>query len=311
MKTLYVITTEQCQMNCPFCYTQFVPQFNTSFKKDAICADMVANVINKGIDGEPFTYVIFHGGEPLLYPETILEIMDKVSVDTEFSVQSNLGFKQLSQEQLKVLTRLKSYGTSYNVDRFDKGNAIFKFYFQDNVKLLNSMGLEGTVLITITQDQIDKQNPFALYKYIKSLGIKKVVFERPIFPIRDIKKNKEKYAKLYEDVDKYLRVCAGIFPPDMTNLFWLVEKALEHGLTLYDTKCSNNTYTLFQDRIKYGCPSLENRNEDNKDMLSQCLQCKYYKHCGMDCECFNHVCAFPKQTFDYIKKKIEEKKEIG
>ena len=43
-------------------------------------------------------------------------------------------------------------------------------------------------------------------------------------------------------------------------------------------------------------------------MLSQCLQCKYYKHCGMDCECFNHVCAFPKHTFDYIKKKIEEKK---
>ena len=307
MKTLYVVTTEQCQMNCPFCYTQFVPQFNQDFHKDAICAEMVAEVINKGIDGEQFTYVIFHGGEPLLVPDTILEIMDKVKVRTEFSVQSNLAYKELNKKQLEVLVRLKSYGTSYNVDRFEN-NKIFKEYFENNVRELNSMGLDSTVLITVTQDQIDKQNPWALYEYIKNLGIKKVVFERPIFPMEEIKKNKEKYTYFYEKVDEYLKQCASIFPPDMTNLFWLVEKALEHGLTLYDTHCSNNTYTLFKNKIKYGCPSLENRNESNRDMIGKCLQCDYYKYCGMDCECFNHVCAFPKKTFDYIKKQLENKK---
>lgn len=305
MKTLYIITTEQCQMNCPFCYTQFVPQFNESFTKNSICASMAAKVIDKGIDGEPFTYVIFHGGEPMLAPDTILEIMDLCKTKPEFSVQSNLAFKQLTQEQMKVFARLKSYGTSYNVDRFSSNNPVFKQYFENNVKLLNSIGLEGTVLITITKDQINKQNPYALYEYIKNLGISKVVFERPIFPNKDIIENKEKYTKLYEDIDKYLKACAQIFPPSMTNLFWLVDKALEHGLPLYDIKCSKNTYTLFNNKIKYGCPSLENRNENNRDMLEQCLQCEHYRYCGMDCECFNHVCAFPKQTFDYIKSQLK------
>ena len=308
MKTLYIVTTEQCQMNCPFCYTQFIPQFNESFNKDSICSKMVIDVINNGIDGEPFTYVIFHGGEPLLYPDTILEVINGVKVRTDFSVQSNLAYEQLSQKQLEVLVKLKGYGTSYSVDRFEGYNYRYKEYFENNVKLLNSMGLEGTVLITITPAQIDKQNPWALYDYIKSLGIQKVVFERPIYPMKDILADKAKYTKLYHEVDRYLKACASIFPPDMTNLYWLVEKALEHGLTLYDTHCSNNTYTLFNKKLKYGCPSLENRNEKNTDMLQECLQCEYYKYCGMDCECFNHVCAFPKETFDYIKEQLLNKK---
>lgn len=304
MKTLYIVVTNDCQLQCPFCYTNFIPQFKENKTSNTINTDMVATLINNGLNGEKFDYVIFHGGEPLLYPNIINDILDKVKVNTSFSIQTNLAYKELSKEQLKVMVRLSDgYGTSYNVDRFEN-NKQAEEYFIHNIKELNSLGIDGTLLVTVTENQINKQNPSALYEYIKKLGIKKVVLERPILPLEKLKNERTTCEELYEEVDKYLMQCVMIFPKDMTNLFWLVEKSVNHGLTLYDTQCSNKTYTLYNDYLKYGCPSLEKRNVNNSEMKERCFRCKYYQYCGSDCECFNYVCAFPKRMFDYIKGEL-------
>lgn len=308
MNTLYIVTTNQCQMHCPFCYCNFIPQFQETKESDHINEDMVSSILHGAYNGMKFDYVIFHGGEPLLYPKTILSIMDKCKdiENMNFSIQTNLAFKQLSPDQLRVLSLLPNgYGTSYNIDRFYE-NKEFKEYFEHNIRELSSLGIYGSLLVTVTDEQIKRQNPRALYNYIKSLqGIREVIFERPIFPIETIKQNKLKYTNLYQEVDKYLELCAQIFPRDMTNLFWMVDKALKHNLYLYNTECSKTTLTLYNDRLKFGCPSLEKRNDENTFPMEECMKCRFYKYCGRDCECFNHVCAFPKRTFSYIKKEIE------
>lgn len=318
LNTLYIITTEQCQMSCPFCYCKFVPQFK-DFKKNYTNSTINKDKVNKVLSGKikdandnpiKFDYVIFHGGEPLLYPNIIIDIIkeNKDNVNN-FSIQTNLAYKQLSPEQLSVLSLCTDgYGTSFNYERF-RDQPVLKKYFENNIKELSSLGIYGTVLVTITEDTIKNMNPFTLRDYLIDLGIKKVILERPILPLKELEntKNKRKLENMYEEVDKYMEICAKIFPENMTNLFWMVDKCLENNLYLYNTECSNTTFTLYNDKLKYGCPSLESRNVKNKQ-LGYCLGCDYFKYCGGDCECFNHVCAFPKRTFDYIKDQIEYRK---
>ena len=115
--------TNQCQLNCKFCYTHVVPQFNSQEKRDCIDPEMVIDKINNGIDLNDklvkFDNIIFHGGEPLLYPKEIMQIMDGVKdKKIHFEVQTNMAYKTLTQDQLKLLTRLGTYGTSYSYDRF-------------------------------------------------------------------------------------------------------------------------------------------------------------------------------------------------
>lgn len=319
MNTLYIVTTQSCQMSCPFCYCKFIPQFsdfkNEEGKDTSIDTELVKRILNgemKNDNGEKlyFDYVIFHGGEPLLYPEKIIKIIEEnISKVKNFSIQTNLAFKTLSPSQLRALSMCTDgYGTSFNYERF-KDNKTFKKYFENNIKELSSLGIYGTVLVTITKDTIMNLNPWALRDYLIDIGIKKVILERPILPLKDLEnpKNKKELEELYEEVDKYMEICAKIFPREMTNLFWMVDKCLEHDLFLYNTECSNTTFTLYNDRFKFGCPSLESRNVKNKQ-LPQCLGCNYFKYCGGDCECFNHVCSFPKRTFDYIKEELEYEK---
>lgn len=305
MNSLYIVITNQCQMNCPFCYTQFVPQFQNIESNSHIDIDMVCELLNNGIEIDHkrtfFDHVIFHGGEPLLYPKVLLEIMDRVTAKIDYTVQTNLAYPELSKEQLEVLVRLKGYGTSYSVDRFYNHKKEEKMFLH-NINVLNELGVEGSLLVTITEDQIYKQNAYYLWKYIEKTGIKEIILERPIFPLEELKNNKEKYEKLYKMVDLYMMQCCQFIPLEYLNLPRMVTRSLKYNTPLFHTECSKFTYTLYDNLLKFGCPSLESRNVDDKEKRMMCIDCEYNQYCRGDCECMNYVCAFPKRTFDYLRK---------
>lgn len=322
MHSLYIITTELCQMNCPFCYTKFADGFNVdkngtylfTDEEPDINSDLAAKVINKGFVApsgkvEPFDYVIFHGGEPLLFPETIMEIMDKVNVKVKYSIQTNLAYKDLSKEQIKLLIRLGSYGTSYSVDRF-MNNQTAERQVINNVKYLETMGVYGTLLVTVTIDQYLRQSPEELYKYIKQhyTGIRYVLFERPIYPIKDINEDRYRFEKIYSKVDSYLVQALDVFPKDMIDIYDKFKDAITYKRPFYPIHCSKQDCTLYKDQIKYGCPSKELIDgkpiDDSEKINKECLYCKYYPYCGGDCECMNHVCAFPKRTFNKVREEV-------
>lgn len=316
MNSLYVIMTNQCQLNCKFCYTHFVPQFNSQEKRDCIDPEMVIDKINNGIElnGElvKFDNIIFHGGEPLLYPKEIMQIMDGVKdKKIHFEVQTNMAYKTLTQDQLKLLTKLGTYGTSYSYDRFPEyygcDGECAKSYFEHNIKQLGEMNIRCSVLITVTEEQIKKQNPLFLFEYLKSLGdgVDYIILERPIFPINEVKNNKEKYERFYKEVDAYmLEFCRIADKYYRINIPDYIERIKEYHVPLYHNHCSEFTYTLYNNKLKLGCPSLEVRGYDDKEKIStECLECRYYEYCKSDCECMNIVCAFPKKTFDWYYNK--------
>ena len=308
LKTLYITTTNQCQLKCPFCYTKFIPQFNSNTEKDHIDPDMVLKVIKKN----KYNIVVFHGGEPLLYPEVISDIVNRVDdKNVKFAIQSNLAFQALSQKQIEALLLMSGgYGTSYNVDRF-AGIPDIRKQWENNIKELSTYGLECSVIVTITEDQINKQNPWSLKKFFDNIGVNYIIFERPIFKQEDILNDKQKYINLYHAVDNYMGECVKIFPKWQTNLFDLFQNSIDNKTPFYDNHCSEWTHTLYYKTLKYGCPSLESRNISNRDMIEECLQCDFYPYCKGDCECFNHVCAFPKNTFKTVYTMLSKEEDYA
>ena len=282
MNSLYLIMTESCQMNCPFCYTKFC----TGFENDdsVLDPDIAVKVIKKGFTRdnktfEPFDHIIFHGGEPLLYPDNISYIIDKVvqfNPKIDFGIQTNLAYKELSKKQIQLLIRLGGY---------------------------------GTLLITITEDHINNQSPQHLAQYIKEKygDIKYVKLERAIYPINDILKDPAKYTRIYERIDEYLKQCLFEFPRELSDLYDNILHSIQNNTKWYPTKCSIFTASLYKDQVKYGCPSreIDDNYKDIEKIQSMCLNCNYFKWCGGDCECMNGVCTFPKKSFDTVYS-IEE-----
>ena len=305
---LFVITTNQCQMKCPFCYTSFVKDFTDKTPIDSIDPKMVSDFVNKR---GGFDLLIFHGGEPLLVPDTILEIMKNIeSKDVHFTIQSNLAFKSLSKKQMEVICSIDAgYGTSYSVDRFLPTPQLEEYWIE-NVRYLNSMGIPNTIIVTITEDQVFKQSPVALKKYLDSIGYDYILIERPQFPLEEMRKNKEKYELLYAQIDRYMEECYKLFPRNKCNLYDQVHYSLWRHHVLYCTDCSKFTYTLYPDgKLKHGCPALEKINIQDPHRNTKCLQCDLFQFCLGDCECMNVVCTFPKRMFRTIAEDIKREQD--
>ena len=309
-KTLYLVATNKCQMNCPFCYTKFVSQFDINSK------DLNPDTVVKYLKSHnEYNLVVFHGGEPLLVADNILKILDAMKDEKiEFTIQTNLAFRELSKSQIEVLCRMShGYGTSYSFDRFD-GNEDQEKYWMDNIGFLNSMGIHHSILITVTESQIYNQSPKSLKNYMDEIGYDTIILERPIFKLSDIRADREKYALLYEKIDNYMKECFDIFPKDRTNLLRAVKDSIMYKKPLYPIRCSSWTDTLYRGKLKHGCPSLEKINVQDNNRNAECLQCPYFKYCMGDCECMNIVCAFPKNTFravsDYLKEE-QSRKEMN
>ena len=306
--SLYVITTEECNMNCPFCYTKFVPDFKDTNEESHINENMATSIINIGniINKTKYDRIIFHGGEPLLYPKTINNIINNVKYDSEYSIQTNLNF-DLTSDQIDLLFRIGSFGTSYSYDRFFNKPEEFK-RFKHNIKFLVSLGLTGSLLVTLTEQHMENCNPFALKDIVDELGIQSVIVERTIYPIDEIDKYHDKYQDLYNKMDLYMLQCAKIFPKRKTNLFNDMATSILNKTPFMPIHCSEDTFTLYNDKLKYGCPSKE-KNIDNKKFMikEKCLECYYYPYCQGDCECINHICAFPVKLCDFVEHCLNKK----
>ena len=134
--SLYLKITENCNMKCPFCYV--------NHKDNVIDNDIVYSALK--------TYnpkkVIFHGGEPLLYPKKILEIMNNYP-NFEYSITSNLTLP-LSKDRIKIIERCK-VATSYSIDRFKEEK--LENIFKNNLNIANKI-TSITLLVTLSEEQL-------------------------------------------------------------------------------------------------------------------------------------------------------------
>ena len=158
MKTLYVVLTKDCMLDCPFCFNHYSNKYK-KLDKGVIDTKTIIDTISD-MDPDSITFI---GGEPLLYPETIIEVLNYFDLkDTmnkrsrEWSVSSNLYYKNLSQTQIEALDLLQrmssediAIGTSFSLDRFRGMDSYFD-RFVKNMWRLDKIGINVGVKLTMS-----------------------------------------------------------------------------------------------------------------------------------------------------------------
>lgn len=156
---MYLKITENCNLSCPFCYVKQ--------KQNVMSLETAVSAIEAYRPEE----VIFHGGEPLLYPKRTLEIIDHFP-DQVFSITSNL-ILPLTDERLEVLDRCY-VATSYSIDRFP--NSELEQVFKENVAKVREF-TPVTLLVTLSEKQLEMP-PAELIKKLDEIGYDNILFER-------------------------------------------------------------------------------------------------------------------------------------
>lgn len=273
IKVLYIKITNTCNMNCPFCYEKK--------GKDVVSIDFVKNICKKFNPNK----IVFHGGEPLLFPEKCLEIIN-LFPNISYSITSNLTLP-INNQRLELLKKC-SVSTSYSIDRFENNNLFSDFL--KNVELISKYK-KITLLVTLSRKQL-KQNPEELYKTLNKIPCEYINLERLY---------EEQYDhNLAIDTDLYLKELTRIIPKEKNVLLNDIKRTLMFNTTLYPQNCSTNVLTINANNTLQICPNCGNE-KIAKHKNRECLYCDFFEYCRGDCLIFKNGCMFPKETFTYIK----------
>ena len=280
MQTMYLKITEECNLHCPFCYVDH--------KNGVIDIDYAL----EQIEIYKPQRLIFHGGEPGLYKETVLSIINAFP-NIETSITTNLMY-EIDDTMFEILKRCE-IATSYSVDRFTEDQF---HYFRTNIHKVNKIK-NITLLVTLSQEQL-KQPAKKLVDTIMDLNPHDVTFERVRI---DSIKNGEDYRSLYEQTDLYLYQLFELMPQSKNNLLHMMKNAIYKNTSVFSTECDRAVVTISPDKKISSCPN----GSITKQKRKECLTCDFYHYCKLDCLSFNiYGCSFPKKTFLKVKGMIKK-----
>lgn len=305
---LYLVVTNLCNLNCSFCFNKFVDEFKN--KNNKILKEELATKTIQSINPDIINFI---GGEPLLYPNVMNEIINK-NQDRKrmWCISSNLFFKDI-KSRIPVLkniqdfsTDIVSIGTSFNYDRFANKEEYYSLW-KDNINILQNNGIKVGVTITLTKDHITNIKPEELLDIMKNkLKVSSVNIERCIYG-EDVTDQ-----ELYNSMDEYMKECFSLFPKEMNYQWNRFYNSVLFRVPVFDKSCSEVVKTLYPNGdLNSGCPLNSGKdtlfNFVKKIVELKCNICEYYPYCRGDCECSRHiVCTFPKRTLQYIKDIIKE-----
>lgn len=305
--TLFLTVTNKCNLNCTDCYSKYKDN-----KDEVADLSSMVDAITEIAPGK----LVVTGGEPLLYPNRVLGMINYFRTDYrqhwDITLCSNLCFKELSKEQLDVIRHCDYIQTSYSIDRFEN-NDLFD-YFKKNIttikNLENSSIKKVDLIVTLTRKQVEDCTVDNLVDTIESLDIDGVSFEQFTFITEDPLFNVQQF---YRISDEYMLSCCRLIKNKELLNFNNWKIAMNNNILLHCNLCDSGYCKVFNvdaGSVKDGCTCCITSKTSRKDRLYKfthhCIECEYYKYCGMDCERFGKNCAFPKKTFQYFLDNIKE-----
>ena len=323
-KILYIVLTKNCPLDCPFCFNKFADNFSKCSTKP-----IPLEFIKYNIDKIDPDVVNFIGGEPLLYPQLIIDTLKTYDKNKKimWCISTNLYYKNISELQLKALKMIQEYsseyvsiGTSFNVDRFQGFKGFGKEYydiFYNNMHYLYNNDIRMGITVTIDKEQLE-MIPEELMVFLRSLMCYSVNLERCIYPTPESDEEKKELKEFYSKADEYMMECFKLIPTEMNYQYRRFYESVLYEVPIFDNHCSNTIWTLYEHGLYNGCPLNKGDNSQSiyikKLIDNDCYNCKYYPYCKGDCECNRGMCAFPKQTVDYmseiVNKDLEDRLEI-
>lgn len=336
MKTIYIKTTEACNLDCPHCYTS-----GSKGKKVFWDVNKVKAWLKDYIETLPKTEEIhfeLHGGEPFVSKtEDLHDFIDFVrSYGERMSVglTSNLVFK-LTEDRMGVIKRLDGIGTSWDEKGRFKTEQDLNLW-RENVKTIKEATDVPFTCNVSMQSGLLKHKPDHLVMQFMHMGFDKLRFEkitlsgnaivnRDIVPtnkaVNDFLCDLHVYLKKYPDVRKRIHIV------NMEEIYLKFENRIMDAGT-YFRKCESNVLTINADGNISGCPNdapeikygvlsdkVETSLTSNKRIFQiakeatlndKCYECKLVNHCGGGCYKLHWDetgCPTPQKIFfDLLKK---------
>ena len=174
--SVYLKTTDTCQLNCTHCYTS-----GSDGRKVFFQPHKVINFLKKFKETYPeVKHVVFsfHGGEPMLAPVSemfhIKEEIRKIFDSCEFRIQTNLVY-ELTDQKLEFLKSLDAVGTSWDTDLRFSSEVQLSLWLNNALKLINE-GIPMTMTTCLSKGTLEKYKPKDIIGWAASLGFKYILF---------------------------------------------------------------------------------------------------------------------------------------
>lgn len=156
--TIIINTTNRCNIHCKYCYAYSNEKTYVNFPSTSIIDDITKLVGNKE---QQEISVVFHGGEPLLCWNNIIEMVIKLSnrfKNISYSIQTNgiLLNKQIvdfaKSNKIKIGISLDGFNKQTNINRFGEDKNDYLKKILDNIDLLTLNGVRIGILSVVTKD---------------------------------------------------------------------------------------------------------------------------------------------------------------
>lgn len=339
--SVYVKTTETCNLNCFHCFTSGINGAKIYF--DPVATAKWVNQLNDGTNQCHFEY---HGGEPMLAKTEDLfkfyfDVFDTWGDRASFGITTNLTYK-LTEDKIDFLDHVMSHGrigTSWDPTiRF--GNEKQRKLWEDNVKLLASKGFTLKVFVSVSKD-VCEMSPRDIADYMIGLGIKEISWERITGNGNALIHGDKLYPTNTQLQDFFMRIHRENYDlreefddAFMETVYNKFEKGLLHQGT-FCRDCEQKLFTINADGTIAGCPN--SAPTDHYGHISQsvtevinsngrqatiadelfnrdprCYKCPVFAYCHSDChqlEWQDNVCPAPKllmmELLDGINNKAD------
>lgn len=337
--SVYVKTTETCNLNCFHCFTS-----GTNGAKIYFDPIATADWVNQLNDGKKQCHFEYHGGEPMLAPikdlwDFFFKVNDEWGDRASFGITTNLTFK-LTEDKLDFFEHVMNdlrIGTSWDPTiRF--ANEKQRKLWENNVKELVSRNFKIKAFISVSKDVCD-MSPRAIVDYMRSLGINEISWERitgngnalihgeKLYPTNS--KLQEFFMKVHEECADIRHEFDDVF---METIYAKFEKGrLFDGTFCRD--CEQKLFTINADGTIAGCPNSaptdhyghikesadhvinKPKRQDtiaNEMFLrdDRCYKCPVFAYCHSDChqlEWQDDVCPAPKTLMMELLNGINNK----
>lgn len=210
--TIIINTTNGCNIHCKYCYAYSNEKTYVKFSPASIIADitkLVGNNENQKIS------IVFHGGEPLLCWDNIVEMIIKLNSrfkNISYSIQTNgiLITKQMvnfvKSNKIKIGISLDGFNKQANINRFGKDNNNFLKRVLDNIDVLMHNNILIGLLSVITKENY--RDLFDSVIFFVDKGVKHFGFNFFLSKGRGADKNTE--VLVNELVDIYIKLACYI-----------------------------------------------------------------------------------------------------
>lgn len=345
-RTVYVKTTEACQLNCKHCFTGGNANERTylDVEKTGKWIDELINYIGHY---KPVHFEL-HGGEPFLAPVEMLKrittaIRNTRSVNSSIGATTNLTYN-LTEELLEFIEYdLDSIATSW-----DKGirfaNPKQEDLWASNLKKVLAVKPDVVLNVSVSRAVVEMDQE-ELIRFLRDTGCYKVQFDR--ITLNGSANNHPELFPTNAEINQwYLRMHETTVKLDARK--WFYNSALEDVYAKFEKgdtcsgtfcrDCEESIFTLNADGTIGGCAnSAPEEVFGNIDMSMEelfgsskridqivkertrpdaCLVCPVFSYCGSDCHRLSwegDVCASPRQLMkklaglDYTETNIKRK----